>query len=120
MSDFDFEAEVAWSRDMFDRLNEGAIWTVPRCGLVFQRRGETLVLVARESWEEALHRPVEGEEEARIRDEVLGQMGDRAAGFWASFQEEDYEAIRRRFEAAGVAVHRQGGEAMGPYGTNEG
>jgi hypothetical protein len=36
---------VEWSRLLFASLKEGAVWGVPRSLLIFQRRGETLVLL---------------------------------------------------------------------------
>lgn len=37
--------DIAWSRQQFRLIAEGGTWTVPRSGLVFQKRGEELVLI---------------------------------------------------------------------------
>ncbi len=38
---------VAWSRNLFNSLNEGGAWGVPRSGLIFNKHGEEFHLVAR-------------------------------------------------------------------------
>ena len=39
-----------WCRNLFASLNEGGVWAVPRSGLIFNKRGNTFVLVARMPW----------------------------------------------------------------------
>ena len=35
---------VVWCRRMFSLMADGALWGIPRSGLIFTRRGDTLVL----------------------------------------------------------------------------
>ena len=65
---------VAWSRTVFNVMKEGATWAVPRSGLVFQRKGNGLVLVSPEK-------------------DAMSQ-----------FQRDDFKIIAIHFAAAGVAV----------------
>jgi hypothetical protein len=39
-------ADILWCRSHFALLEDGGRWGIPRSGIIFQRRGETLVLVA--------------------------------------------------------------------------
>lgn len=65
---------VKWSRSLFDSLNDGGIWLVPRSGLVYRRLGNELHLV------------------------------ERLADFDESEQESDVAEIAAHFGAAGVVV----------------
>lgn len=67
-------ATLAWCKGLFASLNEGAKWTIPRSGLVFQRRGDTLYLIERFPY------------------------GSRVE------QQKDYKATRQHFVVAGVYV----------------
>jgi hypothetical protein len=40
-------AHVQWSRNLFAGLSDGGVWAVPRCGLLFTKRGNELHLTAR-------------------------------------------------------------------------
>jgi hypothetical protein len=42
-----------WCRNLFDSFEDGGIWAVPRCGLVFQKRGNAFVLISKmpHEWE---------------------------------------------------------------------
>ena len=77
---------VAWSRKLFDALRDGGVWTVPRSGLVFTRRGDEFVLTQAMPWTEGM--PL-GRDELR------------------HYQDADYRLIQRHFEAAGVPIRRE-------------
>jgi hypothetical protein len=77
---------IAWSRKTFDSLNEGGVWGIPRSGLMFRRRGDTLVLFEAMPWSEGM--PITG-------TQLIEQ------------QESDYRAVKRHFEAAGITVIRE-------------
>ena len=80
-------AHVAWCRRHFDMLADGGKWGIPRSGLVFQRRGDRLVLIALMPWDPSM--------EGRITREQLDEQ-----------QADEYEQNRRHFEAAGITVER--------------
>lgn len=73
---------VAWSRSTFGRLAEGGTWTVPRSGLVFQRKGDELVLISKVPLMPGMEVTSEAE------------------------RDEDYETIRQVFGLAGVTVRQ--------------
>ena len=77
-----------WSRWLFDRLAEGALWGVPRSGLIFQRKGDKLVLFERMPWM--------AEMEGTITPEQLREQ-----------QEAEFQSVKRHFEAAGIPVRRE-------------
>jgi hypothetical protein len=84
---------VRWCRDLFCLLKEGGEWGVPRSGLVFIKKGETLVLKSvmpysddlRTGYEEGLDVP------ANAKDLL-------------EYQKADFECIRGYFEEAGIEV----------------
>jgi hypothetical protein len=76
-------AHIAWSRRQFDIMAEGAIWGVPRSGMIFQRRGDTLVLI--ECMPHMNGMPV-----------TPAQLAEQ--------QQYEYEAIAEHFTAAGIIV----------------
>jgi len=76
-------SDIAWSTQMFNQLAEGAMWGVPRSGMIFQRRGNALVLIGKMPHEEGM--PISS-------DELTVQ------------QAAEYESIRQHFEAAGFDV----------------
>ena len=86
MSNFIQTDHLAWSKQHFAMLADGGTWAVPRSGLVFQRRGDMLVLV-----EKMPHDPAMPLSEAELSD----------------YQDEDFKAIKEHFEAAGIPVIRQ-------------
>lgn len=77
---------VAWSRDLFNSLLEGGMWGIPRSGLIFQRRGEKLVLVTVMPHDDAM--PVSAE-----------QLNEQ--------QEVEYENVAKYFRAAGIIVGKR-------------
>ena len=86
-------SDLAWCRSLFESLNERGIWGVPRSGLIFEKRGGSLVLVKWMPWMDELA------EAAAAGDDV---PADAAA--LRAYQDADYELIRSRFEAAGISV----------------
>ena len=75
--------QLAWCMNLFDTIVDGGSWAVPRSGLIFNRDGNMLKLVARMP-----HDP-----DMPLTPEQL-----------QDYQQSDYEIIRRRFEAAGIKV----------------
>lgn len=71
---------------MFSLMAEGGMWGVPRSGLMFQRRGEKLILISRMPWAEGM--PIS-------KNELVEQ------------QEQDYEQIQHYFGLAGITVERE-------------
>jgi hypothetical protein len=43
-----------WARNMWAMLADGGVWGVPRCGLMYRKDGNSLVLYARMPWEEGM------------------------------------------------------------------
>lgn len=76
---------IEWCRTLFGMLNDGGIWAVPGCGLVFRKIGDELVLIDRMPHAEEM--PISAEELQRHQDS-------------------EYENNRRHFEAAGITVRR--------------
>lgn len=79
--------EVRWSRAMFEMMAERGVWGVPRSGLLFQKQGDTLVLIEQMPWESGMPGTA-----AELRE----------------YQEYDYNVIAKRFRAAGIRVRRGG------------
>ena len=77
---------VEWCRTTFAMLKDGGVWGVPRSGLLFTKRGDTLVLSDEMPHEATMPISV---------DELREQ------------QSEEFESIRRHFEAAGITVIRE-------------
>ena len=74
--------EAQWCLNLFNLLNEGGTWGVPRSGLVFVKRGDKLVLTARMPWmpemkglltEAELHE--QQDEELRVNRQFFGEAG---------------------------------------------
>ena len=74
---------TAWCRQLFDTLEDGGTWGVPRSGLIFNRRGNTLVLVGRLPYDPA--------------------MPCTAAELHAQ-QQSDFNSTKREFAKAGIEV----------------
>lgn len=77
---------VTWCRSLFDTLNEGGVWGVPRSGLIFRKDGDALVLYA----------TMPHDEEMPLTSEELREQ-----------QEDEFESVRAHFGAAGVDVRRE-------------
>ena len=77
------QSDVRWSAQHFRRIADNGTWGVPRSGLLFQRRGDTLVLTARMP-----HHP-----DMPLTEHQL-----------ANYQQTDFEDIKKHFGAAGIAV----------------
>jgi hypothetical protein len=74
---------INWSRAHFNIMREGATWAVQRSGLIFQRRGDTLVLREAMPYEPGM--PI-----------TPAQLQD--------CQDKDFAIIKAYFEAAGIPV----------------
>jgi len=74
---------VEWCRTMFGNLNDGGTWGVPRSGLIFQRSGDCLRLIARMPWQEGMEISAK---ELRVQ------------------QDWDFNETRRQFRQAGIPV----------------
>lgn len=74
---------VQWSRRHFDSIKEGGAWAVPRSGMIFIKRGNSLVLTVRMP-----HDP---------NMPVTAEQLDRQ-------QQREYADVKRHFEAAGITV----------------
>lgn len=73
-------ANAEWCRKLFDSLNDGGRWAVPRSGLVFERRGTNMVLVDR-----------------------MKPKGDSKLAK-LDYQDADYVDTKRHFEAIGISI----------------
>ncbi len=81
--------DVLWSGRLFAALQEGGTWLAPRSGLVFERRGRCLVLLAR-----------------MPHISILPTPADK----WEAYQKRDFDIIRAHFTAAGIEVVDESGE----------
>lgn len=75
-----------WCRNLMASLNDGGKWGIPRSGLIFTKRGEKLILT-----DLLPHDPV-----MPITKEQLEEA-----------QNDDYEATKENFEAAGFTVEKE-------------
>jgi hypothetical protein len=69
---------VDWCRRLFATLRDGAVWGIPRSGIIFRKRGAGLFL------QHAIGRSVEG-----------------------ISADEEYQAVKRHFQAAGIPVREE-------------
>ena len=76
---------VEWCRRMFALLRDGGVWGIPRSGLMWMKRDGKLVLTARMPWMPEMA--------GTITPEQLKEQ-----------QDEEYEANRLHFNAAGITV----------------
>ena len=81
---------VEWSRNQFRIIANGGSWGVPRSGLIFNKRGNTLVLIARMPHDPAM--PITA---AQLREQ----------------QDTDYAGTVLHFGAAGIEVIDKTGES---------
>jgi hypothetical protein len=81
---------VEWCRNQFRIMSEGGSWGIPRSGLIFTKRGNTLVLIARMPHDPAM--PITAEQ---LREQ----------------QNSDFEGTVLHFVAAGVDVTDETGDA---------
>lgn len=77
------DPNVVWCANLFAMVKDGGAWGVPRSGLVFRKRGETLVLVERMPHEVAM--PI-------TREQLAEQ------------QQSDFDGTKEYFGAAGIEV----------------
>jgi len=80
------DSDIVWCLSHFKSLSEGGTWAVPRSGLIFSKKGQKLVLTALMPYDPAM--PVSAEQLKQVQDE-------------------DYEAIKEHFNAAGIEVKRE-------------
>ena len=78
-------SDVVWCRNLFNRLAPGGSWAVPRSGMIFSKRDDSLVLVC-----EMPHVP-----EMPITAQQL-----------ATQQQADFNIIKENFGKAGITVRR--------------
>jgi hypothetical protein len=75
--------DIEWSHRTFSMMAEGGTWGVPRSGLIFKRKENSLILTCRMPWKAEM--PLSAIE-------------------LKTQQDSDYGIIKRHFEAAGVTV----------------
>lgn len=63
------QAHIAWSAGLFARLKDGGVWGIPACGLLFQRQGNSLVLIDRMPHDPAM--PISADELRRQQDSMF-------------------------------------------------
>jgi hypothetical protein len=71
---------IEWSRNQFRMLKDGGTWAVPRSGLIWQRRGDELILLTRMPWMKDM--PITAEQLREQQDGDIKVIGEhmRAAG----------------------------------------
>lgn len=67
-----------WCQQLFATLSQGGVWAVPRSGLVFTKRGDTMVLTSREAHD--------------------------STAKWVRYQQSDYDLIKSEFAKAGITI----------------
>ena len=86
--DFDRSDNHEWCRQLWASLKDGAVWAIPRSGLIFQRQDGKLVLHMTMPWMPEM-------KEKGITPEQLQQQ-----------QDSDFNATVENFGAVGVKVER--------------
>ena len=89
MNDTPTYAHIDWSRRHFASMAEGGVWSIPRSGMIFQRRGDALVLIERMP-----HDP-----QMPITAAELDQQ-----------QRDEFDVVKKHFNAAGIAVRWEAGD----------
>jgi hypothetical protein len=85
MSNFIETNHVEWCKAQFQMLADGGVWAIPRSGMIFQRRGDEL----------HLHQVMPWSTDMPISKAQLEEQ-----------QNDEFEAVRIHFEAAGIPVKR--------------
>ena len=85
-----------WCRQHFNLMADGGIWGVPRSGLIFTRRGDTLVLTSVMPYFDEM-----------AESFALGNDVPPNAEELEKYQDADFDLIREQFELAGITVERQ-------------
>lgn len=75
-------SNVEWARDLFNSLADGGRWQIPATGLIYQRRGDRLVLIQ------------------RLEQNATGISGQRLT----TRQNEQHQETIRHFAVAGIFV----------------
>lgn len=77
--------QAVWAKNMFELLAEWGTWGIPRSGLIFQKRGEQLVLVNRMPW--------------------MPEMGDEITEHELRLQQDrEFDENRKWFGEAGIPI----------------
>ncbi len=88
--------DLAWCRQRFTMMRDGAIWAVPRSGLIFTRRDNKLVLTSTMPYTEELAAAALQGLDVPPTEHAL-----------RTYQDADYQLIRRTFKQAGITVTRE-------------
>jgi hypothetical protein len=83
----------AWCVGLYESLNEGGVWAVPRSGLIFEKRSGQLELVNRMPWTPELAEAANAGEDVPPTAEAL-----------LAYQDQDFTAIREHFAAVKINV----------------
>lgn len=78
------EADIRWCKWLFSSLRDGAVWGVPRSGLLFKKTGDKLILTMRAPLPPNAH--------------ILDVAN------YPTYQQNDFALIRQHFGAAGITV----------------
>lgn len=88
------EQDKRWSRNLFDTMTLGGMWSVPRSGLIFKKTDDhTLTLVTAMPF---LSEMAEAAKEGRDVPPTEAKLKE--------FQRSDYDTIRNRFALAGITI----------------
>jgi hypothetical protein len=74
------QKNIDWSRNHFHMLADGGTWGVPRSGLIWTKRGDELVLLARMPWVKEM--PITADQLKEQQDADISSISEhmRAAG----------------------------------------
>ncbi len=87
---------IAWSKRLFGSLTEGGIWSVPRSGLIFQKKGAEMHLINKMPFiPEMAAAADEGRDVPSTAEKLL------------EYQQTDFALIAAHFRAAGIEVKDQ-------------
>lgn len=75
---------VEWQRQVFQLLRIGGVWAFPGAGLIFRRRAENVVVC---------------DDSMPFQEGMPGSPEE-----WQKHQDDSYEAVRQRGEAAGFVM----------------
>lgn len=82
-----------WCKTLFFSLKDGGVWGVPRSGLVFERRGNALVLIDRMPYTAELAQAASDGHRVPPSPEAL-----------LAYQDQDEALIKEQFQRAGITV----------------
>ena len=88
------DSDKLWCRKLFDTINMGGTWAVPRSGLIFQKTDDhTLTLKQAMPWMDEMAKAAE-----------QGRDVPKSAGELIEYQQSDFDIIQNRFKLAGIEV----------------